>query len=149
MSLDIDTPVARALEPRALGKVVALPRVGGMHHRYVRGRRGRRALRGLDAFLATKDRRADGCTFGNQPKLLSLTDRSSVDAVGSPMQTFASVVVLLELGAVLHRVVALSEYSTGSRDTQSSARKALLIRHATVPVPSDAIEQFAFAHSTR
>ncbi|MGA2450986.1 MAG: integrase [Polyangiaceae bacterium] len=36
MSLDSDAPVAREFEPRELGKVVALPRVGGMRHRYVR-----------------------------------------------------------------------------------------------------------------
>ena len=36
MSLDSDAPVAREIEPRGRGKVVALPRVGGMHHRYVR-----------------------------------------------------------------------------------------------------------------
>ena len=36
MSLDGDAPVARAVEPRELGKVVALPRVSGLHHRYVR-----------------------------------------------------------------------------------------------------------------
>jgi hypothetical protein len=36
MSLDSDAPVARPLEPTELGKVVAMPRVGGMHHRYVR-----------------------------------------------------------------------------------------------------------------
>jgi putative transposase len=36
MGLDGDAPVARAVEPRELGKVVALPRVGGLHHRYVR-----------------------------------------------------------------------------------------------------------------
>jgi hypothetical protein len=28
--------VTRELEPRELGKVIALPRVGGLHHRYVR-----------------------------------------------------------------------------------------------------------------
>jgi putative transposase len=36
MSLDGDAPVTRAVEPRELGNVVALPRVGGLHHRYVR-----------------------------------------------------------------------------------------------------------------
>ena len=36
MGLDGDAPVPRAVEPRDFGKVVALPRVGGMHHRYVR-----------------------------------------------------------------------------------------------------------------
>jgi len=36
MSLDGDAPVAREVDPRELGKVVALPRVGGLHHRYVR-----------------------------------------------------------------------------------------------------------------
>jgi putative transposase len=36
MSLDGDAPVARAVERREAGKVVALPRVSGLHHRYVR-----------------------------------------------------------------------------------------------------------------
>ncbi len=36
MGLDGDAPVTRAVEPRELGKVVALPRAGGLHHRYVR-----------------------------------------------------------------------------------------------------------------
>jgi hypothetical protein len=36
MSLDGDAPVTREVEPREVGKVVALPRVSGLHHRYVR-----------------------------------------------------------------------------------------------------------------
>jgi hypothetical protein len=36
MGLDGDAPVTRAVEPSELGKVVALPRVSGLHHRYVR-----------------------------------------------------------------------------------------------------------------
>jgi len=36
MSLDRDAPVARAVEPPNAGEVVALPRVGGLHHRYSR-----------------------------------------------------------------------------------------------------------------
>jgi hypothetical protein len=36
MSLDGDAPVTREIEPRELRKVVALPRVSGLHHRYVR-----------------------------------------------------------------------------------------------------------------
>ncbi len=36
MSLDGDAPITREIEPRGLGKVVALPRVSGLHHRYVR-----------------------------------------------------------------------------------------------------------------
>jgi hypothetical protein len=36
MSLDGDAPVAHAVERRDAGKVVALPRVGGLHHRYIR-----------------------------------------------------------------------------------------------------------------
>ena len=34
MSLERDTPLGRAVEPT--GKIVALPRVGGLHHRYIR-----------------------------------------------------------------------------------------------------------------
>ncbi len=34
MSLDGDAPVGRAIEPREVGAVIALPRVGGLHHRY-------------------------------------------------------------------------------------------------------------------
>jgi putative transposase len=36
MSLDGDAPVTRAIEPPIAGRVVALPRVGGLHHRYAR-----------------------------------------------------------------------------------------------------------------
>jgi transposase InsO family protein len=36
MSLAGDSPVRRPVEPPALGRVVALPRVGGLHHRYAR-----------------------------------------------------------------------------------------------------------------
>jgi hypothetical protein len=36
MSLDGDAPSGRAVEPPELGNVIALPRVGGLHHRYLR-----------------------------------------------------------------------------------------------------------------
>ncbi|HXN34265.1 MAG TPA: integrase core domain-containing protein [Polyangiaceae bacterium] len=36
MSLARDAPVARAVQPPSGGRVVALPRVGGLHHRYSR-----------------------------------------------------------------------------------------------------------------
>jgi len=36
MALEGDAPVSRAVEPPNNGKVVALPRVGGIHHRYAR-----------------------------------------------------------------------------------------------------------------
>jgi putative transposase len=36
MSLDGDAPVARAVERREAGKVIALPRVSGLHHSYIR-----------------------------------------------------------------------------------------------------------------
>jgi transposase InsO family protein len=36
MALRGDAPVARPVEPQTRGKVVALPRVGGLHHRYAR-----------------------------------------------------------------------------------------------------------------
>jgi transposase InsO family protein len=36
MSLDRDAPVARSVEPQTCGRVVALPRVAGLHHRYSR-----------------------------------------------------------------------------------------------------------------
>ena len=36
MSLSGDAPAQRAVEGPELGRVVALPRVGGLHHRYVR-----------------------------------------------------------------------------------------------------------------
>ena len=38
LSLAGDVPAGRAIEPRESGEVVALPRVGGLHHRYVRKR---------------------------------------------------------------------------------------------------------------
>ncbi len=36
LALDKNTPNGRAVEPARLGKVVALPRAGGLHHRYTR-----------------------------------------------------------------------------------------------------------------
>jgi putative transposase len=36
MSLAGDAPARRPVEPPAVGRVVALPRVGGLHHRYAR-----------------------------------------------------------------------------------------------------------------
>ena len=36
MSLDGDAPIARSVEPPSRGRVVALSRVGGLHHRYAR-----------------------------------------------------------------------------------------------------------------
>ena len=36
MSLGRDAPIARAVQPPSGGRVVALPRVGGLHHRYSR-----------------------------------------------------------------------------------------------------------------
>jgi transposase InsO family protein len=36
MSLDWDSPVSRAVQPPSQGRVVALPRVGGLHRRYAR-----------------------------------------------------------------------------------------------------------------
>ncbi|HRZ39022.1 MAG TPA: transposase, partial [Candidatus Paceibacterota bacterium] len=35
-SLEHDSPIPRAVEPPEQGKVVELPLVGGLHHRYVR-----------------------------------------------------------------------------------------------------------------
>lgn len=36
LGLEKDCPQARAVEPPEAGRVVALPRVGGLHHRYIR-----------------------------------------------------------------------------------------------------------------
>jgi hypothetical protein len=36
LGLGKDTPVNRVVEPRKMGKVVAIPRVGGLDHRYFR-----------------------------------------------------------------------------------------------------------------
>jgi hypothetical protein len=36
MSLGGDAPISRLVEPPPRGRVVALPRVGGLHHRYAR-----------------------------------------------------------------------------------------------------------------
>jgi transposase InsO family protein len=36
LSLDMDSPESRALQPPPLGKVVAFPEVGGLHHHYER-----------------------------------------------------------------------------------------------------------------
>ena len=35
-SLDNDSPLPRAVEPRQMGQVIAFPKVGGLHHRYTR-----------------------------------------------------------------------------------------------------------------
>jgi putative transposase len=36
LSLGKDAPEPRTVQPRRLGKVVEVPRVGGLHHEYVR-----------------------------------------------------------------------------------------------------------------
>ena len=36
LALTKDAPVPRSVEPPELGKVIALPRLGGLHHRYSR-----------------------------------------------------------------------------------------------------------------
>ena len=36
LSLNKDSPKPRAVEPESLGNIVALPQVGGLHHRYTR-----------------------------------------------------------------------------------------------------------------
>lgn len=36
LSLDKDCPDSRLIMPRSLGKVVAIPRIAGWHHRYER-----------------------------------------------------------------------------------------------------------------
>ena len=36
LSLDRNSPTPRNVEPPSLGKVVATPQVGGLHHRYMR-----------------------------------------------------------------------------------------------------------------
>ena len=36
LSLERNAPIPRSVEPSALGAVVAVPQVGGLHHRYTR-----------------------------------------------------------------------------------------------------------------
>ena len=36
LSLQKDTPVSRPVQPPGSGRVIALPQVGGLHHRYER-----------------------------------------------------------------------------------------------------------------
>ena len=36
LSLDRNSPIQREVEPPSNGKVVAIPHVGGLHHRYAR-----------------------------------------------------------------------------------------------------------------
>jgi hypothetical protein len=33
----MNAPVAREVEPPVKGKIISLPQVGGLHHRYLRG----------------------------------------------------------------------------------------------------------------
>jgi putative transposase len=35
-SLDDDAPCPRVVEPPVMGRVIAVPQVGGLHHRYLR-----------------------------------------------------------------------------------------------------------------
>jgi transposase InsO family protein len=35
-SVEMNAPVAREVEPPAKGKIISLPQVGGLHHRYLR-----------------------------------------------------------------------------------------------------------------
>ncbi len=36
LSLDKDAPISRPIQPEAMGRVVEIPEVGGLHHRYER-----------------------------------------------------------------------------------------------------------------
>ena len=36
VSLDKDCPDPRSIQPRGIGEVVSIPKVGGLHHRYDR-----------------------------------------------------------------------------------------------------------------
>jgi len=36
LSLDKDAPISRAKQPAAMGRIIELPQVGGLHHRYER-----------------------------------------------------------------------------------------------------------------
>ena len=36
LSLDKDAPIPRPIEPPSEGRIVAIPQVGGLHHRYGR-----------------------------------------------------------------------------------------------------------------
>ena len=36
LSLDKDAPLTRAIQPPEMGRVIELPQVGGLHHRYER-----------------------------------------------------------------------------------------------------------------
>jgi putative transposase len=36
LSFDKDAPDCRPIEPPGLGKIIPIPEVGGLHHRYVR-----------------------------------------------------------------------------------------------------------------
>src|SRR5207248_7756083 len=55
LALEKDAPQPRAVEPPELGRVVALPHVGGLHHRYVR-RAARRPGRSLSPPAAKSKR---------------------------------------------------------------------------------------------
>jgi hypothetical protein len=36
LGLDKDCPEPRSVEPPEMGEIVAIPRIGGLHHRYTR-----------------------------------------------------------------------------------------------------------------
>jgi putative transposase len=36
LALDKDAPVSRAVSPSTGGRIIAIPQVGGLHHRYER-----------------------------------------------------------------------------------------------------------------
>jgi putative transposase len=36
LALDKDAPVSRAVSPSTAGRIIAIPQVGGLHHRYER-----------------------------------------------------------------------------------------------------------------
>ncbi len=59
LSLAKDSPEPRAVQPPELGRIVAIPQVGGLHHRYQR-----RAAAGISSLLRppiTTDSRVESC----------------------------------------------------------------------------------------
>jgi len=58
LSPDRNAPVPREVEPPTMGKVIAIPQVGGLHHRYTRAARGGNAFQSANHWHVNTPRRS-------------------------------------------------------------------------------------------